>query len=107
MGHHGKPRRRKSDGELALHERDPYTWSLQQAALLRAGRLAEADVRNIAEEIDAVGREQYNAPTSALRLILLHLLKWDYQPARRSRSWVGTILVQRLMSDVSSTRTRA
>jgi hypothetical protein len=82
---HGHPR----------YERDLYGWATEQAALLRAGRIAEADARNIAEELDDVGSEQYDKLESALRLILLHLLKWDHQPERRSRSWWASITVQR------------
>src|SRR5215208_7421964 len=81
--------------EPARYDRDLYSWAVEQAALLRAGRIAEADVLNIAEEIDDVGNEQYDKLESALRLILLHLLKWDHQPERRSRSWRSSILVQR------------
>lgn len=81
--------------EPARYDRDLYSWAAEQAALLRAGRIAEADVLNIAEEIDDVGNEQYDKLESALRIILLHLLKWDHQPDRRSRSWRSSTLVQR------------
>jgi hypothetical protein len=79
----------------ARYEEDLYTWANEQAALLRAGRVAEADAKNIAEELDDVGNEQYDKLESALRIILLHLLKWDHQPERRSRSWRLSIAVQR------------
>jgi hypothetical protein len=79
----------------ARYDRDLYSWAVEQAALLRAGRLAEVDALNLAEEIDDVGNEQYDKLESALRLILLHLLKWDRQPERRSRSWQLSIAVQR------------
>jgi hypothetical protein len=85
----------KARHEFARYDRDLYTWAVEQAALLRAGRIAEADVHNIAEEIDDVGNEQYDKLESALRIILLHLLKWDHQPERRSRSWHLSIVVQR------------
>jgi hypothetical protein len=81
--------------EPARYDRDLYSWAVEQAALLRAGRIAEADALNIAEEIDDVGNEQYDKLESALRLILLHLLKWDYQPEQRSRSWTLSIAVHR------------
>jgi hypothetical protein len=81
--------------EHARYDRDVYSWAIEQAALLRAGRVAEADLLNIAEEIDDVGLEQYYKLESALRIILLHLLKWDHQPQRRSRSWWASIRVQR------------
>ena len=81
--------------ERARYDRDLYSWAVEQAALLRAGRIAEADALNIAEEIDDVGNEQYDKLQSALRVILLHLSKWDHQPERRSRSWHLSIKVQR------------
>jgi hypothetical protein len=82
-------------GDGARHDRDLYSWAMEQAALLRAGRLAEVDALNIAEEIDDVGNEQYDKLESALRLILLHLLQWDHQRQRRSRSWQLSIAIQR------------
>ena len=85
----------ENEPEPARYDRDLYGWAVEQAALLRAGRIAEADVHNIAEEIDDVGNEQYHRLESALRIILLHLLKWDHQPDRRSRSWHLSIVVQR------------
>ncbi len=81
--------------EGARHDRDLYSWAVEQAALLRAGRLGEVDALNLAEEIDDVGNEQYDKLESAIRAILLHLLKWDQQPQRRSRSWQLSIAVQR------------
>lgn len=83
------------DKDAARYDRDLYTWAVEQAALLRAGRIAEADALNIAEELDDVGNEQYDKLESALRVILMHLLKWDHQPERRSRSWKASISVQR------------
>ena len=87
--------RHRGRGETARYERDLYSWAVEQAALLRAGRIAEADARNIAEELDDVGNEQYDKQQSALRIVLLHLLKWDHQPQRRSCSWWARITVQR------------
>jgi len=88
-------RRHRPGAEPARYDRDLYSWAVEQAELLRAGRIAEADALNIAEELDDVGNEQYDKLESALRIILLHLLKWDHQPPRRSRSWQSSISVQR------------
>ena len=76
-------------------EADLYSWAVRQAELLRAGRLSEIDPAAIAEEIDDVGEEQYDKLESALRVLMLHLLKWDHQPERRSRSWTATVREQR------------
>jgi hypothetical protein len=70
---------------------DLYSWAVRQAELLRAGRLAEIDPVAIAEEIDDVGEEEYHRLESALRVVMLHLLKWDHQRDRRSRSWALSI----------------
>ncbi|WP_353199953.1 DUF29 domain-containing protein [Sandarakinorhabdus sp.] len=66
-------------------------WAFHQAMLLRSGQLHLADAALIAEELEDVGHEQYDKFESALRLILAHMLKWDHQPERRSRSWQLTI----------------
>jgi len=78
-----------------LYDRDLYAWSQEQARLLRAGRLAEIDTENLAEEILDVGRNEYDKLESALRTLLTHMLKWDHQPEGRSASWEATIAVQR------------
>jgi Domain of unknown function DUF29 len=64
---------------------------MDQAAALRAGDFERLDLGNLAEEIEDVGSEQLHKLTSAYRIILLHMLKWDYQPERRSRSWITSI----------------
>ena len=85
---------RKEQGAPTKRD-DLYSWAVRQAALLRAGRLSEIDPVAIAEEIDDVGEEQYDKLESALRVLMLHLLKWDHQPDRRSRSWTASVREQR------------
>ncbi len=80
----------------AEYERDFYSWSIEQARLLREGRHDALDRDNLAEEIELLGREQFNKLVSALRVAMLHMLKWDHQPPLRSRSWVLSIEEQRL-----------
>ena len=79
-----------------LYDDDFYTWANQQAALLRAGKLSEADIENIAEEIETIGKSEKRELTSRLTVLLLHLLKWQYQPGRRGRIWRFSIEGQRL-----------
>jgi Domain of unknown function DUF29 len=79
-----------------LHDTDFYAWANEQATLLRAGRLSEADIENIAEEIESMGRGEKRELVSRLTVLLVHLLKWRYQPGLRSRSWSLTIEQQRL-----------
>ncbi len=79
----------------SLYEQDFYAWANEQAALLRAGQLDRADIDNIAEEIESMGRSEKRELVSRLTILLLHLLKWRYRPGLRSRSWHGSIEVQR------------
>ena len=84
---------------LATYEGDFHAWAELQAELLRAGRLQEADVENIAEEIASLGRSERRELTSRLAILLTHLLKWQHQPEFRGRSWQLTIVEQRRMLD--------
>lgn len=77
------------------YEDDLFTWVQEQAALLRAGRLEEIDAANIAEELSDVGNEQLDKLESAITVLTMHLLKWDYQAESRSRSWMLTVREQR------------
>lgn len=78
-----------------LYETDFYAWANQQAALLRAGKLSAADIEHIAEEIESMGKTEQRELESRLTILLLHLLKWQFQPTRRGASWEATIRVQR------------
>ena len=79
-----------------LYDTDFYAWATEQAALLRAGRLSEVDIENIAEEIESMGRSERRELVSRLTVLLLHLLKWRYQPGLRGNSWRLSIEEQRL-----------
>jgi hypothetical protein len=83
----------------AAYERDFYSWLMQQARFVREGRWDALDRENLAEEIESLGREQFNKLESALRVLLMHMLKWDHQANRRTRSWVLSISTQRLELD--------
>ena len=78
-----------------LYERDFYAWTKEQAALLRAGRWQDLDIENVAEEIESMGRSERRELISRLKVLLVHLLKWHYQPALQNKSWRNTISEQR------------
>lgn len=71
----------------SLYETDFYAWATRQARCSDAGRLDAADIEHIAEEIDSMGRSEKRELVSRLTVVLLHLLKWQYQPALRGNSW--------------------
>ncbi len=80
---------------MSLYDTDFYAWANTQAALLRSGSLATADVEHIAEEIESMGRSEKRELLSRLAPLLMHLLKWQVQPMLRGNSWRATIKVQR------------
>jgi hypothetical protein len=78
------------------YDHDFYSWLMEQARYLRERRFDALDHDNLAEEIESLGREQFNKLVSALRVLMAHMLKWDHQPSLRSRSWVLSIEEQRI-----------
>src|SRR3954454_24820569 len=78
-----------------LYERDFHAWANKQAALLRAGHVSHADILNIAEEIESMGRSERNQLTNRLAGLMAHLLAWQFQPNLRGNSWRLTIREQR------------
>jgi hypothetical protein len=79
----------------SLYDQDFYAWANEQAALLRAGKLSAADIEHIAEEIESMGKTEKRELVSRLSVLLLHLLKWQFQPMLRGTSWAATIRIQR------------
>jgi len=80
----------------SLYECDYYTWALVHAAAIRERRLDDVDLDNVAAEIEDLGKSQESALESHLKVLLLHLLKLQYQPRRSTRSWQLTVREQRL-----------
>ena len=81
---------------LTTHDDDFYAWTQEQAQLLRTGKFNQIDFHYIAEEIEDMGRSEKRELESRLELLLMHLLKWQFQSNLRSRSWQLTIKEQRL-----------
>ena len=93
----------------ATYETDFYLWTQQQADLLRQGQFnrVDLDLENIAEEIESMGRGQTHSLGSYLHHVIMHLLKWCYQPERRGTRWRLSIFngrhqIQRLLKDSPS-----
>ena len=83
------------------HETDFYAWTNEQVQLLKTGQLNQIDWQNIAEEIEDMGRSEKRQLESRLEILIMHLLKWQFQPNLRSRSWQLTIKEQRLRLEKS------
>ena len=93
-----KPSRPNPPFEAASppYELDGFGWAMAQAQLLRERRFDAIDLGNIIEEIESVGKRERSTVRSALLILMMHILKWQHQPERRSRSWSLSIASQRL-----------
>ena len=80
----------------SLYEQDFFAWTNEQAALLRAGKLHDIDIENVAEEIESMGRSQKSERVNRLAVLFALLLKWRHQPGFRGNSWRLTIQERRL-----------
>lgn len=79
-----------------LYDADFLEWVNHTAELLKQGRFDELDIENLIEEVETLGRSEQTALRSNFRVLLMHLLKWRYQPSKRSSSWSGTIVEHRI-----------
>jgi hypothetical protein len=78
-----------------LYDTDFYAWTQEQAKLLRHQQWSQLDLLNLIEEIESLGKQQRAELRNRLKVLIGHLLKWEYQAERRSSSWLMTIRVQR------------
>jgi hypothetical protein len=81
--------------ETSLYEIDFYQWTIEQSDRLRLGKLDSLDLENLAEEIESLGKQKQQELANRLGVLIGHLLKWQYQPEKRTRSWQVTIQLQR------------
>ena len=89
---HERPPDRAQGGHMpTAYEKDVVLWSEEQAHYLRSGQFDKLDLENLAEEVLDVGKSEIRALESHMAQLLLHLLKWAYQPSRQSRSWSDSI----------------
>jgi Domain of unknown function DUF29 len=78
------------------YDRDFYAWTQHMAIALRQRNWTALDIENLAEEIESLGKRDRRALKSRLETLILHLLKWQFQPSQRSGSWKSTMTEQRL-----------
>jgi hypothetical protein len=77
--------------KVAHYEKDFLKWTQQQAECLQKGNWEELDVRNLIEELEALGRSEQRELSSYFQLLVMHLLKCQYQPEKRTPSWNTTL----------------
>jgi Domain of unknown function DUF29 len=83
------------DTSVKLYEADYYRWTQETSERLRCGKFSEIDVAALVDEVEDLGKRERSAIESRLAVLICHLLKWDCQPAKRSRSWQATVELQR------------
>ena len=82
--------------QVINYNQDFYAWAMRNATLIRQGHWQEIDVEHVAEELEGMGRSERNEFMSRCAVLLAHLLKWQFQSRKQSRSWRLTIEEQRL-----------
>jgi hypothetical protein len=80
---------------MRLYEADETGWLERMAELIQAGRFDQLDYKNLCEYLRDMARRDRREVLHRLTTLLAHLLKWDHQPAMRSRSWENTLAIQR------------
>jgi hypothetical protein len=74
-----------------LYDLDFFEWTQRNAELLNRGCLEQADIPHIAEELADMGNRDRREVESYLRRLIMHLLKWQFQPDRGTASWLSSI----------------
>ena len=91
----------KSQIELTeIYDRDFNEWLEITANLLKENKFDQLDLANLIIEIKAMGKNNQRELTSRLIILIMHLLKWKYQPEKKSKSWLSTINEQRLQLEL-------
>jgi hypothetical protein len=78
------------------YDKDFYAWIMSNVELIKQGRLTEIDAEHIVEELEDMGRSEKRQLASRLEVIIMHLLKWQFQPSLQSNSWKYSIKEQRI-----------
>jgi hypothetical protein len=85
-------------------------WLSEQVKALQQGQFQRLDVENLVEELSSLGVSEKRALGSQLARLFMHLLKWQYQPEKRSQSWEYSIVnarheIDRILATSPSLRT--
>lgn len=83
-------------GALSLYEKDFYAWTQEQAKFIKEKAFDKLDVVHLFDEVESMGISEERSLESRLEILLMHLLKWKYQPGKISNSWKYTIKEQRI-----------
>lgn len=79
----------------SLYETDFFAWTQKTVDLIKSKQFNAIDWENVVEEIESLGRSDHDKLINSLKILITHLLKWQYQPNLRSKSWENTIFKER------------
>ncbi|WP_264319200.1 DUF29 domain-containing protein [Acidithiobacillus montserratensis] len=65
-----------------LYSEDFLAWIDAQAQSSHARQASGLDWDNLLKELESMGRSEKNALRSHLRVLLMHLMKWQWQPQK-------------------------
>ena len=78
-----------------LYSTDFNLWIEQTITALKSGDIQTLDLENLIEEIEAMTRSDKREIFNRLKVLITHLLKCQYQPQKKTNSWIKTINEQR------------
>ena len=78
------------------YEQDFYVWIQHNIALLKQGKFNEIDIDILIDELESMAKRDRRELTSRLMILIAHLLKWQFQPVKKSGSWQCAIDEQRI-----------
>ncbi len=78
-----------------LYDTDFAQWAEKTAQMLKDGRVSEIDLEHLIEEVEDLSRRERDALYSNLKVIVLHLLKWQFQPHKQTNSWRASMVEHR------------
>jgi len=78
-----------------LYDKDFYAWTVEMASALKNKTLDQLDFEHLAEELEGMSARELREIRSRLIILIMHLLKWEYQPLKQSSGWKSTIFQQR------------
>ena len=81
--------------QKSIYDTDFVRWVETTVEQLRTQNYANVDWENLLDEIEDMGKSEKRAIYSNLKILLLDLLKYKYQPDKRSNSWVASIVEHR------------
>lgn len=79
----------------SFYSEDFYSWTYEQADLIKKGKFDALDTEHLIEELEDLGNCHYDQLESRLAQLIAHLLKWQIQYWKQTNSWRATIRIQR------------